>query len=168
MTASAHDVAAYILARQGQMSTMKLQKLVYYAQAWHLVWAEEPLFGEKIEAWANGPVVKELFAAHRGRFTVDAWPLGDPTNLDKVQAGSVDATLETYGGLSGRKLSYLTHAERPWRDARYGYAPTELCHVEITPEALQDYYTAIADDPRAVPIEDFDWGSYEDIPAVSN
>jgi uncharacterized phage-associated protein len=61
--ASAHDVAAYILSRQGRMTAMKLQKLVYYSQAWSVVWDERPLFPEKIEAWANGPVVRDLPAA---------------------------------------------------------------------------------------------------------
>ena len=41
---SVHDVAAYILQKHGPMTTMKLQKLVYYAQAWGLVWDDCPLF----------------------------------------------------------------------------------------------------------------------------
>jgi uncharacterized phage-associated protein len=48
--ATAHDVAAYILRGQGEMTAMKLEKLVYYAQAWSLVWDEEPLFKERVEA----------------------------------------------------------------------------------------------------------------------
>ncbi len=55
------DVAAYILEKCGPMTAMKLQKLVYYSQAWHLVWTEKPLFDNRIEAWANGPVVWELY-----------------------------------------------------------------------------------------------------------
>jgi len=66
--ASAHDVARYILERAGQMSAMKLQKLVYYSQAWHLVWRSRPLFPETVEAWAKGPVVRELYNVHRGYF----------------------------------------------------------------------------------------------------
>ena len=57
---SVFDVAAYILDKLGPISTIKLQKLVYYCQAWSLVWDEEPLFSERIEAWVNGPVVREL------------------------------------------------------------------------------------------------------------
>ena len=49
------DIAAYILCKQGAMTAMKLQKLVYYSQAWSLVWDDKPLFRERIEAWANGP-----------------------------------------------------------------------------------------------------------------
>jgi len=52
MSLSVHDVAAYILKKQGEMSAMKLQKLVYYSQAWSLVWDEKPLFRAQIEAWA--------------------------------------------------------------------------------------------------------------------
>jgi uncharacterized phage-associated protein len=68
---SAKDVAAYILQRLGPMTTMKLQKLLYYCQAWSLVWDEEPLFYEAIEAWANGPVVREVFEEHRNMFNID-------------------------------------------------------------------------------------------------
>lgn len=58
--ASVYDVATYILEKQGAMTTWKLQKLVYYSQAWSLVWDDDVLFPEEIEAWANGPVVREL------------------------------------------------------------------------------------------------------------
>ncbi len=57
MTVSVESVAAYILSQHGKLSAMKLQKLVYYCQAWSLVWDEAPLFQEQIQAWANGPVV---------------------------------------------------------------------------------------------------------------
>jgi uncharacterized phage-associated protein len=160
--ASVHDVAAYVLSKLGPMSTMKLQKLVYYSQAWHLVWAEEKLFNERIEAWANGPVVYELFDAHRGRFSVAEWPRGNPANLDRSQTGTIDAVIATYGHLDGRKLSYLTHAERPWREARTGLGPTDVSRVEITPEALQDYYSGVEADDEAVPVDELDWGPWED------
>ncbi|WP_307850044.1 MULTISPECIES: type II toxin-antitoxin system antitoxin SocA domain-containing protein [unclassified Saccharopolyspora] len=48
------------------MTAMKLQKLVYYSQAWHLVWDERPLFDEPVQAWANGPVVPDLTPAAPG------------------------------------------------------------------------------------------------------
>ena len=42
--ASVFDVAKYILHKLGTVTTWKLQKLVYYCQAWSLVWDDEPLF----------------------------------------------------------------------------------------------------------------------------
>ena len=64
------DVAEYILAQQGEMSAMKLHRLVYYCQAWHLAWSGRPLFDDEIQAWANGPVVVSLYELHKGDFTV--------------------------------------------------------------------------------------------------
>lgn len=64
------DVAEYVLSKLGPMTAMKLQKLVYYAHAWHLVWDGEPMLDARIEAWANGPVVPELHEMHRDRFKV--------------------------------------------------------------------------------------------------
>ena len=54
--ASVFDVAKYILHKSGRLSTWKLQKLCYYAQAWEIAWTETPIFEEDFEAWANGPV----------------------------------------------------------------------------------------------------------------
>ena len=64
--ASVQDVAAYILEKQGGMTAMKLEKLVYYSQSWSLVWDEKPLFGEDIQAWANGPVMYALTEGQPG------------------------------------------------------------------------------------------------------
>ena len=61
---SVFDVACYIMSKVKQCTTMKLQKLLYYCQAWYLVWNERPLFRENIEAWANGPVIRELYNFH--------------------------------------------------------------------------------------------------------
>jgi uncharacterized phage-associated protein len=60
------DVAKYIIEKQGSMSTMKLQKLVCYAQAWSLVWDDTPIFEQKIEAWVGSPIIKELYDAFNG------------------------------------------------------------------------------------------------------
>ena len=95
--ASAHDVAAYILECHGRMTAMKLEKLVYYCQAWSLVWDERTLFDERIEAWVNGPVVPELYRVHRGQFHLDEWPQGDPSILEDYQIDTINAVLSYYG-----------------------------------------------------------------------
>ena len=65
---SVFDIAKYILEKYESLPTMKLQKLVYYSQAWSLAWDNEPLFYEEIKAWANGPVVEELYELLKGKF----------------------------------------------------------------------------------------------------
>lgn len=117
--ARAVDVAVYILEQLGPIPAMKLQKLVYYSHAWHLVWEDAPLIDEGIEAWANGPVVRALYAQHRLQFIVDTRNFdGDSGRLTTAERGSVDAVLGFYGGRSAHELSQLTHQEDPWRVAR--------------------------------------------------
>ena len=141
--ASAHDVAAYMLKKQGEMTAMKLQKLVYYAQAWSLVWDDEPLFKERIEAWANGPVVPSLYAEHRGQFKVLSWEKGDPARLTPTQRESVDAVLGYYGDKPSQWLSDLTHREAPWLDARRGLGPGERGSQEISHASMAEYYGSL-------------------------
>lgn len=140
--ARVHDVAAAVLSKCGPMSAMKLQKLVYYAQAWHLVWEDEPLFPDAVEAWANGPVVRELYMHHRGRFTVSEWPQGDPELLEGSERTTIAAVLDFYGDKDAAWLSELTHKEAPWRNARRkaGLAPGERGDAEITIDAMAEYY----------------------------
>ena len=140
---SAHDVAAYIVERQGVLSAMKLQKLVYYAQAWSLVWDDHPLFPERIEAWANGPVVRELYDRHRGHFEVREWPWGDPAALDGEARATVDSVIGFYGGRSAQWLSDLTHRELPWREAREGIPDGERGDREISLATMMEYYASL-------------------------
>lgn len=142
--ANVFDVAAYILSRRSPMTAMKLQKLVYYCQAWSLVWDEAPLFSERIEAWANGPVVRELYEVHRGMFRVQQLPLGNPEALTAEQRETVDAVLKFYGDKPSQWLSDLTHQEAPWREARKGYASGEYCDNEITTSAMAEFYGSLA------------------------
>ena len=141
--ANVHDVATYILQKNGRMSAMKLEKLVYYSQAWSLVWDDAALFPERIEAWVNGPVVPALYYQHRGKFDLDSWNLGNPNALTPSQKGTVNAVLNYYGAKSPGWLSELTHNEDPWKKARKGLAPLERGNNEITLESMAEYYSSI-------------------------
>jgi len=142
-TATAHDVAAYILRKRGNMTVMKLQKLVYYCQAWSLVWDERAMFADRIEAWANGPVIPALYRVHRGQFQMSEWPYGNPDRLTQDSRETVDAVLKYYGNQTAQWLGDLTHAEDPWRNARKGIPEGERGSVEITHAALHEYYSGL-------------------------
>ena len=144
-TVSVFDVAIYILQKQGIMSAMKLQKLVYYSQAWSLVWDDEPIFKEKIEAWANGPVVRELYDKHKGLFEVDTtvFQSFQTGELDQRQKETVDAVLKFYGNKSAQWLSDQTHSEAPWQNARKGLADNERGDKQMTLAEISEYYGSI-------------------------
>lgn len=136
---TADDVAHYILDRHA-MTAMKMQKLVYYAQAWHLARTGELLFAEPIEAWVNGPVVRELYEQHRGQFSLSGWQSGDPAALSTDQCALLDEILGTYGQRSPAWLSQLTHGEEPWQRARKGISDSARSSAIIDPAVMERYY----------------------------
>ena len=141
--ANVFDVAAYILEKKGQLPTWKLQKLIYYSQAWSLVWDEEFLFSETIEAWINGSVCHALYKLYRGQYSVDKFEVGDADELTTDQKETVDAVLDFYGHRSPHWLSNLTHMETPWQDARMGLPPKVRGNFVISHESTAEYYESI-------------------------
>ena len=135
------DVARYILEKLGTTSTMKLQKLCYYCQAWSLVWDDAPLFNEEFEAWANGPVCKELFNATRGMFSVTAKDeCGNSDNLTDNQKNNINLVLDYYAKHNAQWLSQLTHMEEPWKLARLNVPTGQNSSNIITKESMAIYY----------------------------
>ncbi|MCM0721606.1 DUF4065 domain-containing protein [Parabacteroides sp. W1-Q-101] len=143
---SVYDVAVYILKRIKECSTMKLHKLLYYCQAWSLVWDEKSLFPEQIEAWANGPVVRELFNFHKGWYSVSYqnMTIGNEKKLSEEQIDTIDSVLQYYGDKPAQWLIDLTHTEAPWKNARRGYAPTERGNTVITNDSMAEYYSSLS------------------------
>lgn len=139
--ASVLDVAQYILRQRGSLDTMKLEKLCYYCQAWNLAWGFGKLFPERIEAWTGGPIIPELFARHRGNYSVSDVG-GDASEIDRMPEvkDRIDRVLAFYGDKSGSELSELTHLEDPWFNARQGLAATQRSNAEITDAAMIEYY----------------------------
>lgn len=141
------DVSSYILKKTGKISSMKLQKLVYYCQVWSLVWDEQPLFPEKIKAWANGPVIGELFFQLKGLFQVDEDDLllGNYRKLNDTQIETINAVIDYYGDKSAQWLIELTHDEYPWRKARIGIAEGDRSTRIIDLDSIAEYYSSLSD-----------------------
>lgn len=147
------DVANYFLNRVDRnagavMTHLKLQKLVYYAQAWHLVFYGKKLFPGDFQAWAHGPANWELYDKYRDASwrpieTVEPVPAGLFTD---EQEKLLDEVWSTYGKFDAKFLERLTHQERPWREARGDCDPSELCYNIISPDAMKEYYSALLED----------------------
>ncbi len=126
------------------ITNLKLQKLVYYAQAWHLGLHGKPLFAGEIQAWAHGPVVPELYR----RFRRYGWGAIDPHDLriapydelHRTQIDFLDEINRKYARLSGRQLETLTNREAPWRDTYGDRPPGSRCVDAITHAAMTDFY----------------------------
>jgi len=118
---SCHDVAKYFLALTDEdagdlISNLKLQKLVYYAQGFHLALFNEPLFNEPIEAWTHGPVVPELYHEYKH---LGSGSIPSPEDIDfsiytKDIRDLLDEVYSVFGQFSAWKLRNMTHQEPPW------------------------------------------------------
>lgn len=140
---SVFDVAAFILKKRGRTPALKLQKLVYYCQAWSLVWDDRPLFRARIEAWANGPVVPSLYKLHRRQYDITSILEGDPNKLSAEQRQTVLAVLDYYGDKSSQWLADLTHMEEPWKKARAGIPDGVRSNAEISLASMAEYYSSL-------------------------
>ena len=141
------DVVSALVRLTGKITTQKLQKLLYYCQAWHLVRFNAPLFADEIQAWREGPVIRTIYQKHRGKYFILSWPSGDAEKLDERQLGLIRWVVAKYGGLSAESLSRMAHAEVPWRLARGSLATSERSEEAIPPEVIKRFYARHQADP---------------------
>jgi uncharacterized phage-associated protein len=150
MTVSVHAVADYFILKVDReagddITRLKLQKLVYYAQAWHLAMHGCPLFEDRLEAWAHGPVCKAIHARFQYLSFNPIPPktvLSDPANLDDATTGFLDEVWEIYGQYSAAKLEAMAHQETPWIEARNGMPPSEQSEAPISEDTMASFYRA--------------------------
>jgi len=140
---SVHDVAAYILVKLGKITTFKLHKLLYYCQAWSLVWDSKPLFQAHIWAWPNGPRLPEIYKRSKGKFKVAQWKWGSVTNLNKTQKETINAVLKFYGDKTGQQLNDLIWQEHPFWEAQHSLVYRSKGKCRITQKSMVEYYSSL-------------------------
>ena len=145
MNPSILDVATYILEEEGEMSTMKLQKLCYFSQGWALAWTGEPLFPDDFQAWANGPVCRTLYAQHKGMYSISTLGLGTSENVGTRDEAILKSVLSEYSGMSGLQLSELTHMGFPWLSVRQdgNLGPGDRSSALIDKSSMRAYFTSL-------------------------
>lgn len=151
--AKALDVAKYYIQlaeaedEADQLSHLRLQKLLYYAQGWSLALRRKPLFEDKIEAWAHGPVVPSVYPSF-ANYKSDLIP-PDHFELSKDALTEDECTLvqavwDAYKKFSATSLREMTHGEPPWKDAYRNCEPGQKCQAEITKLAMKKYFSSLA------------------------
>lgn len=118
------------------VTNLKLQKLVYYVQGFHLAFFNEPIFEDKIVAWEHGPVVVGLYHDLK-RFKSGAVELEDEVSseLTADQLKLISDVNTVYGQFSAWKLRDMTHLEAPWMSTKRGEV--------IDNELIKNYFKTI-------------------------
>jgi uncharacterized phage-associated protein len=141
---SAQKVAEYVIWSSHEsgsfISNLKLQKLLYYVQAWHLAVFQRPLFPEKFQAWFRGPAIPEIYQRYQGYRWRNIDEEVEPPDLDARTVAFIEEVLEEYGPLDARLLEQLACREDPWIQARGGIADDEPSTATIDEKVMGPYY----------------------------
>lgn len=120
-----------------ELSTMRLHKLLYYCQAWHIVLEGEEMFSDPFHAWESGPISPTIMDKHKGVFSVSpGFFQGCAQRVSHKAQTTIEAVLQAYGLLSGIQLCTVSVREDPWKKARKtsgaipGYATDTLVSIE--------------------------------------
>lgn len=148
-----NTVADYIILRltsdeENTLINLKLQKLLYYLQAWSLGINKEPFLNCKFEAWVHGPVSRELYNRFRASKTLYSFISKDDVDkndtsyvrIEEEDRRFINYILDNYAGFSGTELEAMTHNEQPWIEARHGIGPMESCINVISEGTMIDFY----------------------------
>lgn len=145
---TANQIADWFLAWaddiEADLSNLKLQKLLYYAQGHYLASTGTPLFEDRVEAWAHGPVVRGIYARFKkyGKSVIDA-DSEIPDSFDWDDYIDVNDHLvkiwNTYGGYEAWTLRNRTHSESPWRSVWN----SEVDRIEIPQASMRSYFASV-------------------------
>jgi phage-associated protein len=148
---SINDFADYIILqvksedKNASLINLKLQKLLYYVQAWSYGINKKAMFEGDFEAWIHGPVNREIYNRFsESKFLYSEIGIDDCLNKDVRLSNDdrefVDFILENYLKYSGAELEKLSHSEQPWIAARGDKGPNERCDTVISSKLMQEYY----------------------------
>ena len=147
--ANIFDVGQYITERIPNVDKLKLYKLCYFSQGWHLAWTGRPLFQAEFQAWRHGPVSRELRTqTWQVAGAEKPWPVpyvtgGQSDNLSTYEREVVDSIIAFYGGVESTRLSDLSHG-LAWNEARRGIPKDQKSNEKLhTTTILQEFSQAM-------------------------
>ncbi|QTE36536.1 DUF4065 domain-containing protein [Mucilaginibacter gossypii] len=145
-------LSEYILQNWGPMSHLKLQKILYYIEGYHLAYFNDSVIDDDFQAWVHGPVSKKIYDSLKNKsilHTELTYQKSEGENnpdevlkntLTQDQVDFINETVEELSKISSTQLENMTHSEEPWINARRGYSAADRCEVVIDKELMKKYY----------------------------
>ena len=128
------------------LTNMKLNKILYYAQGHYLQKYGKPLFEDCIEAWPHGPVIRSVYAKYKD-FTdrrITAYDVAQIQCIDDDTKSYLVDVARKYGRFTASTLRNMTHKPKtPWSEVQIG--------EEITTKLIYDYF--VKNEEKLGPLE---------------
>lgn len=155
------DLSKYVIGKFDNVgdliSNKKLQKLLYYIEAWSLVYTES-IIDDDFEAWIHGPVIPVVYHEYKSfgyspiqiDYSVDKDSskllknFKNASNLEERHFDLIDAVIEKYGVLTSHELEMLSHSEKPWIETRKELSPFDHCSNVIDKALMKEFYSSYA------------------------
>ena len=120
MAYKALDIANKIVSKTDlehgdTISNLKLQKMLYYQQGFHLAYFGTPLFDEDIVAWQYGPVVPSVYKEYKSFESNSISTSKEGISLSDDEEELFNNVYEEYNQFSAVALMKMTHEESPWK-----------------------------------------------------
>lgn len=144
---SPKDVADFLLCESRErgeiLTNLKLQKLLYYAQAWYLALQNKPLFSEDFQAWVHGSVLPSQYQ----RFKRCEWrpileEIAPPQLSDDISSHLIEV-VNVFGIETASALELMNHKERPWLEARKEIGADQPSSNVISKESMRSFYKSL-------------------------
>ncbi|XZN91525.1 MAG: Panacea domain-containing protein [Microcoleus sp.] len=154
-TLSDREIANYFIGLASQsdveINAYKLQKLMYYAQAWHLAIYGTPLFNADFQAWIHGPVIPDLLEEYQSQFSWEpiAKKIEEPKLSEEI-GEFMEQVVDAYFEYDDETLERMICGEMPWLEARGNLPRDESCHTIISQESMKQYYSACVKEETSV------------------
>lgn len=143
-------VISYLLKKTKKVTPLALQKMLYFMQGIHMALFGRELFPEDCQAWAHGPVFKEVYEVFRDfqyhsiedtRFSMLRNRLQELSDHEKKV---IDLVIESLGLYNGKTLELITHGEAPWKEAREDCEASQRSNKVIAKESMRKYFQEAA------------------------
>ena len=137
------DVCRFVINYSNEhdygISNLKLQKVLYFIQAYFLTKKKDhsTCFDEKIEAWDFGPVVPEVYHRYKayGSASIPYMSNSKIKEISEDDKKLIDGIVDECSQYSAAALVEITHNQAPWLDV---YKP--YCNNTISKRSIKKYF----------------------------
>lgn len=143
------NIATRYFINELKPDTLKLQKLLYFAQGVSFCIHDEEMFEEQFEAWVHGPVIPSVYHQYKA---YGFNPIDIPYSIEDISESQLEVleyVKNHYGNYDGKYLETLTHSQDPWIHSRSGLDPDERADKIMPKEIIAEYFIGLMFQPSA-------------------